>query len=397
MYTCGSEKTMKSSVPFIESLNPMNKSFTVQQSALLSLLASMQPICTKRTALDVTESILFQVSPRELILKSTDLEISLQSSVQIESSLTESFKFLVSGKRIFDLVKELDGEIEFVFEEKNIRINASSSIGLSLAVKESDDFPPFPECIENLMHMEASFLLSMLGKVGFLVSSNNANPALNGMLLDCNAEQVSMVATDGHSLVRVATSLYKLHEEKKWLLPKRAVLELKKILEVQSVEQVFLGTCNGQLVFSGPTFNFFTRLIAEPFPHYEPVLEKEGFIGATLDRDAFSKTLKRAGCLLAGQFISTAFTFKPGSLGVRLDNKEVGTLHEALMLGTFEGKEVASRFYSPYLLSGLQIFNEKEVSLFIKNDARPIIFESIQENLKVTYVVMPISAQQNPT
>src|SRR3990167_10351651 len=123
------------------------KSFTVEQTALLSLLASMQPICTKRTALDATESILFQVSPRELILKSTDLEISLQSSVQIESSLTESFKFLVSGKRIFDLVKELDGMIEFVFEEKNIRINASSSIGLSLAIKESDDFPVFPECI----------------------------------------------------------------------------------------------------------------------------------------------------------------------------------------------------------------------------------------------------------
>lgn len=367
----------------------------VEQSALLSLLASMQPICTKRTALDVTESVLFQVSPRELILKSTDLEISLQSSVQIESSLTESFKFLVSGKRIFDLVKELDGMIEFICEESNIRIKASSSIGLSLAIKESDDFPEFPERIENLMHMDAQFLLTMLGKVGFLVSSNNANPALNGMLLDCGPEQVSMVATDGHSLVRVATTQYKLPEEKKWLLPKRAVLELKKILEVQSVEQVFLGTCNGQLVFSGPTFNFFTRLISEPFPHYAPVLDKEGFMGATLDKDAFSKTLKRAGCLLAGQFISTAFTFKPGSLAVKLDNKEVGSLEEALALGVFNGAEVASRFYSPYLLSGLQIFNEKEVLLHIKNDARPIIFESLIENLQVTYVVMPISAQQH--
>jgi len=371
----------------------MNNSFTVEQSVLLSVLASMQPICTKRTALDVTESILFQVNPRELILKSTDQEIALQSGIQIDSTLLEPLSFLVSGKRIFDLVKELDGLIEFVVENQMIKIKASGTIGLSLSIKDSEDFPPFPERIENLMKMDGEFLLEMLGKVGFLIGSNNANPALNGMLLDCTKNGISMVATDGHSLVRVTTQKYHLAEEKKWLLPRRAVLELKKILEVQSAPQLFLGICNGQLVFSGPTFNFFTRLISEPFPQYEAALAKDGFIAATLDKEAFSKTLKRAGCLLAGQFVSTAFTFKPGTLAVRLDNKDVGTLEEALALVQFDGAEIASRFYSPYLLNGLQIFTEKEVYFSIKNEMRPIIFESNQDHLQVTYVVMPISQQ----
>ena len=80
----------------------MEKKFIVDQKSLLALLSSMQPICSKRTALDITTSILFQVGQKEVVLKSTDLEISLQSScLLIESDFDEPISFLVSGKRIF--------------------------------------------------------------------------------------------------------------------------------------------------------------------------------------------------------------------------------------------------------------------------------------------------------
>ena len=58
----------------------MEKKFAIDQKNLCSLLTAMQPICTRRTALDATSNILFHVSAKELVLKSTDLEISLQSN-----------------------------------------------------------------------------------------------------------------------------------------------------------------------------------------------------------------------------------------------------------------------------------------------------------------------------
>ena len=86
----------------------MAEKFVVEQKALLTILSSMQPICSKRTTLDATASILFSVGPRELLLKSTDLEISLQSSYTLkDSSLADTLSFLVNGKRLFDIVKEL--------------------------------------------------------------------------------------------------------------------------------------------------------------------------------------------------------------------------------------------------------------------------------------------------
>ena len=56
----------------------MEKKFIIDQKSLFAILASMQPICSKKTALDATASIYFQVGHNERILKSTDLEINLQ-------------------------------------------------------------------------------------------------------------------------------------------------------------------------------------------------------------------------------------------------------------------------------------------------------------------------------
>ena len=370
----------------------MKNSFKVDQKVLVGLLSSMQPICSKKTTLDVTESILFQIMPRELILKATDLEISLQSSVSIESNLEETTAFLISGKRIFELVKEIEGEIEFVLTESHLRLKAQG-VDLQLNIRPSQDFPTFPERIENLMQVDSSFLLSMIGKVSFVVPHNHSNNALNGVLFECNEKEMLMVATDGHCLSMVRTDKYKLADPKKWLLPKRAVLELKKVLESSSeTENLFLGTCSSQLVFSGAHFNFFTKLIADPFPQYKPVMDKEGFLPAKIVKSSLVKTLKRSNCLLAGQFLSTNFTFKPGSLAISLHNKEVGKLKETVSLDKFEGEAVESRFYSPYLLSGLQAFAEDEVSFFIKNKAKPIIFEAEEKDYHLTYLVMPVSA-----
>ncbi len=368
----------------------MDGKFSAPQKELLTLLSSIQPICNKRTTMDVTESVFFHVTSRELILKATDLEISLQASMSIESDFTEGKGFLLSGKRIFDLVKELDGTIEFFVHDSMVRLHANG-VDLSLNIKDTSEFPSFPERIENLMSVEASFLLSMLNKVAFLIPQNNSSPALNGMLLEIDPAALSMVATDGHSLARVTTQRYTMGEEKKWLMPKRAVMELKKLLESYPEDNIFVGTCGNQLVFSGKSFNFFTKLISDAFPHYKPVLAKDGFLPAKLSRDPFIKTLKRTSCLLAGQFVSTQFAFAQGNLKVSMQNKEVGALEESLPLDSYDGAVIESKFYSPYLLNGLQVFPDENVSFYIKNNTKPIIFQAESSEFEMTYLVMPVS------
>ncbi|HEV2601891.1 MAG TPA: DNA polymerase III subunit beta [Candidatus Babeliales bacterium] len=366
-------------------------SFVVDQKSFMTILSAMQPICNKRTTLDATTYIQFQVGHRELVLKSTDLEISLQSSYQLtESTIEEAVSFLVSGKRLFDLVKELDGDITFTLQDKQLAVQAST-VQVSLNIRDAQDFPPFPERIENLMHMDALFLLNMLGKVGFLIPQNNSNPALNGLYCEITSGGLKMTTTDGHCLAQVSTAKYMLDQNKKWLLPRRAVFELKKLLESINNAAVFLGLCGNQLVFSGESFNFFTKLLADPFPQYELILNKDGFKPARVDKGQFIKALRRSSCLLSGQFIATQFEFKSHELHVSMQNKDVGKLAEKLSLEEFEGEAMDVRFYAPYLLSGMQAFADQGLQFHLKNSSKPIIFEADEQECHMVYLVMPVS------
>ena len=369
----------------------MENTFVVEQKPFLSILASMQPICAKRTTLDATSSILFSVGYKELVLKSTDLEISLQSSYLLkESSITEPKSFLVSGKRLFDLVKELDGDITCTITDSQLLLD-SATVHLALHIKNAQEFPPFPERIENLMQLDSEFLLELLNKVSFLIPQNNANPALNGLLLEIDKEHLKMTTTDGHCLAQVDSQEYTLEESKTWLLPRRAVFEVKKILEGSEDKAIFIGICGNQLVFSGESFNFFTKLLNDTFPQYEAILDKQEFLPARLDRSHFIKTLRRSACLLTGQFIATTFGFRNDGLEVSMSNQDVGELKEQVPLFDFTNESLDLRFYAPYLLSGLQVLPDEQITFYLKNSKKPIIFESKSKQYQVLYLVMPVA------
>lgn len=373
----------------------MKNKFVVEQKPLLSILSSMQPICTKRTTLETTTTILFQIGHRELVLKSTDLEISLQASYLLrESDISTPRMFLVSGRRLFDLVKELEGDITFIVDDTSLIVK-SGLVNVALNIQDAQDFPPFPERIENLMQLNAAFFLELLNKVSFLIPQNNANSSLNGLLLEISESELKMTASDGHCLAQVQTPAYTLEESCKWLLPRRAVFEVKKILESSNDFTIFLGLCGNQLVFSGESFNFFSKLLVDSFPTYTMILDRNGFVPARVERSHFIKTLRRSACLLSGQFIATTFAFNTDKLKVSLYNKEVGTLEEEVPLIDFSGNECDIRFYAPYLLNGLQVFPGEHIQFYLQGKAKPIIFDAqgLSENnaYNMFYLVMPVA------
>lgn len=367
------------------------QSFVVEQKALLSILASMQPICSKRTTLDATTCILFELNHHELVLKSTDLEISLQASYTLkENNISSPVTFLVSGRRIFDVLKELEGDITMRLADQQLHVQ-SGPVNLSLHIKDAQEFPPFPERIENLLQVDAHHFLELLNKVMFAIPQNNANSALNGLYIELSPANMRMTATDGHCLTQVATTACTLHESRSWLLPRRAVFEVKKILEGLEKTTLFIGTCNNQLVFSGESFNFFSKLLVNNFPEYSTILDKTSFVPAQVEKSSFIKTLRRSACLLSGQFIATQFEFDPNGIRVTMQNNEVGQLKENIPLNEFTGATLGMRFYAPYLLSGLQVFPHEMITFYLHNEHKPIMFEATADQYELVYLVMPVA------
>lgn len=372
----------------------MEQRFVVEQRELSMLLASMLPICTKRTTLETTASIFFQVRHRELILKSTDLEIALQASCQLLSStITEPIHFLVPGKRLHDIVKEFEGEITCIVTEQQITLKTGSVV-VQLNCTTAEGFPPFPERIENLMHIETERLSELLKGVSFLVPQQHANSALTGISWEIGTHGLIVTATDGHCLAQTRSHTYTLPEYRQWLLPRRAVMELQKLMETMKEATLFVGLCGKQVVFSGESFNFFTKTLNGQFPNYQTVLQRDAFIPAKVDRYPLVKTLRRAASLLSGQFVATQFSFEAQQVRVAMHNKDVGLLKEDVQIEAYTGSPCDIRFYAPYLLQGLNIFQEDRIGMFIGGSTKPVIFESVRPSgMELTYLVMPVAQQ----
>jgi DNA polymerase III sliding clamp (beta) subunit (PCNA family) len=84
--------------------------------------------------------------------------------------------------------------------------------------------------------------------------------------------------------------------------------------------------------------------------------------------------------------------FQLNALKVCLKNNEVGSMEETLAMEDYNAEALEMRFYSPYLLNGLQSLSGDNVTCYLKNNNRPIIFESIDKNNQMIYLVMPVSA-----
>ena len=192
-------------------------------------------------------------------------------------------------------------------------------------------------------------------------------------LLEISSQGLTMTTTDGHCLAQVHTPTVTLAQEKKWLLPRRAIFEIKKVLENNTTKMIFIGICGNQLVFSGESFNFFTKLLLINFPNIKLFCKKMNLCRHVVDSSHFMKTLRRSACLLSGQFLATKFAFDKELLEVAMQNKEVGKLQERLPLHGFIGSQLDIRFYAPYLLNGLQAFPDSQIKFYLKSSSKPII------------------------
>ncbi len=370
--------------------------FCVAQRELATILAATLPICTKRTTIDATASLCIEIRQRELIIKSTDLEVALQASCLLESSTTGDGlleqSFLVNGKRLHDVVKELEGTIECSVSKGGLVLKANGVV-IQLNTADSAQFPPFPERIENLMHIDTPLLIELLKGVTFVIPQQHASHVLTGLLWESGPQGIVLTGTDGHCLAQASTPQGSNHDKQHWLIPRRAALELQKLLDLMPDKTIFIGICGKHMVFSSDVFNFFIRQLAGQYPQYSTIMQRDDFKPARLDRQQMLKALRRSSSLLSGKFIATDFTFTSGRLELALTNKEVGSLHEEVRIEAYEGDALSIRCYAPYILNGLQAFvDASQLQLFIKGAHAPLIFVNERANrTHVTYLVMPVA------
>ena len=221
------------------------------------------------------------------------------------------------------------------------------------------------------------------------MASQDVRYYLNGLLVEYKEGNINAVATDGHRLALATTQLKETIEEegKRQIIPRKAVLELAKILREDN-GNINLSFGNSSLRIKDINLDFSTKLIDGKFPDYEKVLPAGEPNALEVSKDSLQSALTRASVLSNEKYRGVRFELSNNNLKLTANNPEK-ELAEELLEVNYGGSPMEIGFNIGYLLDVLATIESETVELNFYGEESSCLIREPGNKLEA-YVIMPM-------
>lgn len=362
---------------------------TIAKDQIISGLQSVQNVVGSRTTLPILSNVLVHAENGRVEFTATDLDVTVACSV--DAKVEKSGATTIPVKKLFGIVRELNGEIEIETDDKNITTIRSAGSFFKVHGLAADEFPPLPKFKDDKkVALTQENIRAMLKKTSFAVSTDESRYVLNGIFISLKDSKMTLVATDGRRLALVDEEV-NLGEKStgEFIVPAKAVNELHRLLQEKGEVELKFGENQASFALKdekGFSVLLITKLIEGNYPNYKQVIPGEAKERIPLNREEFLAALRRAEIMTSEKANSVKLTFGRNALAITANSPEVGEARESLAVN-YKGKEMAIAFNPRYLIDPLTALTEDEVYLELIDELSPGV---LKINGPFLYVVMPM-------
>lgn len=360
---------------------------SINQEELQNALSIVTKGVSTRSTLPILSGVYLKASNDKLILQATDLELSIQYSVN--TLIENEGETVVPGKLFSEIIKSLPDaavSLELIEESMIITCDASS---FSLKTLNAEDFPGFP-VVESHQEIKLPFnqFSSMVKKVARVVSKDESRAILTGVLISLEDQHLKMVATDSYRLAITEADVEQLQNE-----TFEAVISGSFLQDITSMSKsdnpISLALSENQIIITYQDTVFINRRIEGNFPNYRQLLPDEYTTRANINVDNLIASVKRVS-LLNTVATPIRFDINTASQTVQLSSvaQDVGSAQETLSC-EITGEDTEIAFNYAYILDGLSAISTKNTFLEVQNSMKPGIFRSGDEE-NFLYLIMPV-------
>ena len=364
----------------------------IEKETIFPILSQIQGILEKRSTLPIFSNILIKTDKKDQIrIYASDSELSFL--VQLSAQTKKEGSVVLSGKKLFEIVRELDNDVFELSLGKNQKIHikqASSSFKINGLNPE--DFPSFPILKQK---KKQSFLvgdiLEAIDKTLYCVSLDESRYHLTGVFLEQVSSKYRFVATDGHRMSFIDVKGEGKNEDLDHgiIIPRKGLQELKKMLAgADKTEKVEISIEKPRLLAQFKNQSLNIRLIEGQYPKYKSLLPKQKGEEILVSTDDFLSALKRIAVLTSARFKGVNFTFAKSKLSIDFSHPEVGSAEEKLKC-EYKGEELKIRFNSKYILDILNSVQEEKIKIILKDSRSPGLIQACSTDNYVC-LVMPM-------
>ena len=360
----------------------------VSKANLFQQIQRCQNIVEKRNTNPILSNILFEAFDSQLKLTATDLQATYSSTQDAE--VIRDGAFTVEAKKIFEIIRELNPE-----EPVDLNINdgfldiVSGGVKFKLATKPADEFPSEPSDETELsINVDGSEVSRMINSTSFAMSNDETRKYLTGSLFEVTkANGVRVVTTDGHRMALSELQISGLDGEAVCIVPKKAVLEIKRMAEdIEGEIKISLGA--QQIRAEVQNQRFTSKVIDAKYPVYEDVIPKNNPYMAVVDKTSLDQALRRSMVVSNDFTHDVKLTFSENSLSIIANNTEQEQAEEDFAI-QYDGLPIEVGFNAKYMRDILSASGSKNVRILLKDSLSPALLLEEGNDLS-RHVLMPM-------
>ena len=362
--------------------------FSIQREDFLKPLQQIIGVVERRQTLPVLGNVLLNTTKKSVRLTATDLEVELQSQVNV--AVTETGDITVPARKLLDICRTLPAEAQLDFSVKNDRaLVRSGKSRFTLSTLPATEFPVIDKIKSaRKFSIQENALRGLIERTAFAMAQQDVRYYLNGLMLEPVSGTLRAVATDGHRLA-MCELMADVGEgvEQQVIVPRKGIQELQRLLEHKDVDiQVEIGS--NHIRVTTDELHFTSKLIDGRFPDYHRVMPKNADKRLLINRDLLRQALTRTSILSNEKYRGIRMEISENNIKIQAHNPEKEEAVEEVD-AQYDSDVIVIGFNVTYLLDVLNAIDTDDVEMLL-SDGNSSALINKPGDMGCRYVVMPM-------
>lgn len=368
--------------------------FIVSSTALSSHLQAISRVINSKNALPILDCFLFRLEDGTLSVTVSDGETTMDTTIEVNESDADG-SFAVTAKTLLDALKELPEQpLTFQVNTDTFEILIQYTNGkYSLMGQNADEYPRTVALADNAVRVDiaASVMLGGINRTLFATADDELRPVMNGIYFDITTEDITMVASDGHKLVRCKTLAAKGNERAAFILPKKPANLLKNLLP-REAQNVVIEFDERNAVFTLERYRMVCRLIEGRYPNYNSVIPQNNPHKITVDRAQLLGALRRVSIFSNQASSLIKLRVQENLVVISAQDIDFSTSAEESQVCQYAGSPMSIGFKSTFLIDILNNISANEVVVELADPSRAGVIIPVEqaENEDLLMLLMPM-------
>lgn len=368
--------------------------FIISSTALFSHLQAISRVINSKNTLPILDCFLFDLQGGTLSITASDTETTMVTSVEVTESDSDG-RIAITARTLLDAMKEIPEQpLTFNIDDKTLEVIVQYMNGqYSVMGQNADEYPQAAALSNSAVHVNipADTLLNGINRTLFATADDELRPVMNGIYFDITPENITMVASDGHKLVKNQNLTIKGSEKAAFILPKKPANLLKNILTKEE-SSVNIDFDERNAVITLAKYRMVCRLIEGRYPNYNSVIPQNNPYKITIDRAVLLSALRRVSVFSSQSSSLVKLRLEASKLIISTQDIDFSTSAEETLSCLYEGAPMSIGFKAPFLIDILNNTPGQDVVIELADPSRAgvIVPAEQEEDANLVMLLMPM-------